>query len=106
VYFFGDGDDQAKVGFDQLFFGLLGFGFASKNHLKRALKFGGADFAGDFDFGQLLAASLQIFASFGLHVRLGRFNAALKLAHFAFEGVLSLDGMVVFVDVALFFRAD
>ena len=57
--FLGDGNHQAEVRFDQFFFGLLGFGFAPKNHLKRALQLGGADFAGEFDFGQFLRRAFR-----------------------------------------------
>ena len=86
------------------FFGLLGFGFAPKNHLNGALELGGADFGGDFDLVEFLAARAQILARFGLDVGLGGFDAALELADFALEGMHALDRLVNLVDQALLFE--
>ena len=84
--FLRDGNDQAKVGFDQFFLGLLGFRFAAKDHLKRALQLGGADFAGDLRFrSSSCAAGAEFFARFGLDVAFGGVDAALELAGFALE---------------------
>src|SRR6185437_13810770 len=80
------------------------FRFAPKNHLKGAFEFRRADFAGDFDFAQLLAAGPKDFASLGLHVGFRRVDATFELGNFALEKVHALDGLVNFVDQALFFE--
>src|SRR3989454_774116 len=47
--FLGDRNNQPQVGFNQFFFGLLGFRLAAVNECQRALQFGEPDFAGFFN---------------------------------------------------------
>jgi len=56
---------RREVGFDQLLFGLFGFGFSPKDHLEHALQVGEARFAGDFDFAEFRAARTQLLARLG-----------------------------------------
>src|SRR5579864_2638364 len=102
--FFRDGDDEAKVGLDQFFFGLLGFGFSPKYHLKHALQIGEAGLAGNFNFAQLGAARAQFLARFGGVVALGGVGAALEFSRFAFEGLQALDRVADFVDEPFFLK--
>ena len=104
VYFFAMETTSRRFASISLFLGLLGFRFATKNHLKSALQFGGADLAGDFDFAELLATGAEIFARFGLDIGLRCFDAALELDDFAFEEMNALDGLADFVDQALLFE--
>ncbi len=90
--FLGDGNDEAEVGLDQLFFGLFGFGFSPKYHLEHALQVGEARFAGDFDFAEFRAARTQLLARLGGVVTFRGVSAALELARLALEGLQALDG--------------
>src|SRR5580658_4511203 len=100
--FFRDGNDQAKVGFDQLFFGLLGFGFAAVDERERALEFREADFAGFFDVFQFGASRAEFLARFGRYITFGSIDAPFEAARFALERLQALDGAAHLVDQALF----
>src|SRR5712692_1943242 len=100
----GDRNNQPKVGFDQFFFGLLGFRLAAVNKRQRAPQFGEPDFAGFLNVSQLGAAGAQFFARFRRDVAFGRFRAALQAPGFAFQRLQPLDGAAHLVDQPLFFK--
>src|SRR6202521_1809643 len=102
--FFGDRNDQPKVGFDQFFFSLFGFGLAAMNERQRALQFGEPDFAGFFDVFQLGAARAQFFARFRRDVAFGHVRAALQAPGFAFQRLQPLDRAAHLVDQPLFLK--
>src|ERR1700688_1453425 len=102
--FFGDGNDEAEVGLDQFFFGLFGFGFSPKYHLKHALQIGEPRFARNFDFSQLNAARAQLLARFGGVIALGGVGAPLELAGLALEGLQPLDRVADFFDEAFLLK--
>ena len=99
--FLRDGNDEAKVGFDQFLLRLLGFHFAADDHLQHPLQFGGIRFGDDFDFAKFLPARFQFLAGFGENVGLRGLDAALELDDFALEGLNALDRLAHLVDQAL-----
>jgi len=102
--FFGNGNDEAEVGLDQFFFGLFGFGFSPKYHLKHALQIGKARLAGNFDFAQLrcggVRSSLRASAAWSPWKR-PRGAPACRLA---FEGLQPLDRVADFFNQAFFLK--
>ena len=99
---FGDGDDQAQVGFDQLALGLLGVHVALDHLALGALELDDGDAGVALDFFEigpavfLLAAILllQLLALRGLVLLVERANLALERAH-------GVDGLVDLVEQAL-----
>src|ERR1700676_4526512 len=75
--FFRDGNNEAQVGFNQLFLGLLGFGFSPKYHLEHALQVGEPRFTGNFNLAKFRAARAQFLTRLERVVTLGGVSAAL-----------------------------
>jgi hypothetical protein len=99
---FGDGNDEAQVGFDQLALGLLGVHVALDHFALRALELDDGDAGVAFDLFEvglavlLLAAVLllELLALGGVELLVERANLALERAH-------GVDGLVDLVEQAL-----
>src|SRR5882724_846061 len=99
--FFGDGDDETKIGFGQFLFCLVGFGFAAVNQNEGALESRGPGLRQVFDLLALETAQAQLFARSGSIAASGG-GAAFEAVDFALQSVHALGGVAEQIDEALF----
>jgi len=103
--FLGDGDDEAEIGFDQVFFGALSFGFAVTDDGKAVLEFGkggaGNGFA-LFDFALELAEA-ELLGGVGTDFE--ALDFAIEVADFVY-GAFDLAGEFLPLDEAKGSAAD
>ena len=102
---FGDGNDEAEIGFDQLALGLLGVHVALNHFALGALEFGDEDAGVDLNFFQVGFAVFLLAAIFLFElVAAAGFVLLFQRADLALEGAHGVDGLVDLVEQALAFQ--
>ncbi len=99
---FGDGDDEAEIGLDQLSLGLLGVHVALDHLALRALEFGDENARLSFDFFEIGLAVFLLAAVFLFElVAAAGLVLLFEGADLALEGAHGVDGLVDLVEQAL-----